>query len=146
MNALLDPINCKEGGVKWALVAHTTFMFSLVAIFTAINIHLLSIAYIDNREFPGADRVIPGPLRYEDILSFETPSIAANVLFVLNQWLACSPFGRFYFTKWVTPSGRSWRPHMGLVDCTNCHACRIVFSLCYRLCSIHWTVECQRFC
>lgn len=88
MNALLNPINRKNGGVKWLLVVHTTIMFSLVTTLTVINIYLLFVAYIENREFPGADGVIPGPLGYEDIISSEAPSVATNVILFLNQSLA----------------------------------------------------------
>ena len=88
MKALLNPANRKIGGAGWALVAHTTVMFSIVTAITAINIHFLFVAYIDNREYPGTDVIIPGPLGYENLVSSGAPTIASNVLFVLNQWLA----------------------------------------------------------
>lgn len=88
MNALLNPANRKIGGVRWALVAHTTVMFSVVTALTAINVYALLVAYIDDREYPGTDEIIAGPLGYEDLVSSEAPTITSNVLFVLNQWFA----------------------------------------------------------
>lgn len=88
MNALLNPANRKSGGVKWVLVVHTIVMFLIVTGYTAINIYFLFVSYIDNREFPGTDELIPGPLGYDNLIASLAPNTACNVLFTVNQWLA----------------------------------------------------------
>ena len=64
MSALLKPLNCRGERVKWGLVSYTIAMFSFVTVYTAMNLHILSTSFIDNREFPGADGVHPGPYGY----------------------------------------------------------------------------------
>ena len=82
MGALLDPTSRTKGGIKWGLVAHTAAMFLFVTIYTAINLDLQSISYIDNQAFPG------GPLLYQLYVSAKAISLVPNVMFPLNQWLA----------------------------------------------------------
>ena len=88
MNALLNPVTPKKSSAKWIFVVHTTAMFSVVTVFTSINIYFLSVVYIDNREFTGTDGYTSGPIGYEGLVSTGTLKVASNVLFVLNQWLA----------------------------------------------------------
>ena len=90
MEALLNPANRRtKEETKWGLLAHTTAMFAFVTIATAINLHLLSICYIDNREFPGVDGVVfPGPLGYQVFIYSRAISVVPSVLFLLNNWLA----------------------------------------------------------
>lgn len=74
-------------GIKWILVAHTTAMFSFVTIYTATSLDTLSVSYIDNREFPGLDGLLPpGPL--DVIYTSGAIDVVSNVMFVLNGWLA----------------------------------------------------------
>ena len=64
-------------------------MFSLVTVFTAMGLHLQSISYIDNREFPGAgDTVLPGPFGYQLFVYSKPISIIPGAMFPLIQWLA----------------------------------------------------------
>ena len=87
MNALLDPVNHKKGGIKWWLVAHTVAMFSLVTIYTAVELDLQSVAFIDNPEFPGNSVLSPGPLGYWlSTFGKAIPNVAL-VVCPLNSWL-----------------------------------------------------------
>ena len=86
LTALFNPVNRKREGIKWGLVSYTAVMFILVTMFTAMYLNILSISYIDNREFPGIEGVTPpGPYGYQ-------PSLAVNItpdfMFLLNNWLA----------------------------------------------------------
>ena len=88
MNALLDPGNRKNGGTKWWLVAHTTAVFSLVTIFTTIELNFQFVAFIDNPGFPGNSVLPPGPLGYGLSIFGGTISNFALVICPLNNWLA----------------------------------------------------------
>jgi hypothetical protein len=88
MAALLNPVNRARGGVKWPLVAHTLAMFSFVTIYTALNLDIQSISYIDNREFPGVDGIPPGPFGYQFSIYYKAIYIIPGVTFSLNGWLA----------------------------------------------------------
>ena len=59
MAALFSPVPRRGEYVKWGLVLYTTVMFLLVTVFTAPNLKILSISYIDNRRFPGVQGVLP---------------------------------------------------------------------------------------
>jgi len=70
-------------------VSYTAVMFVVVTIFTAINLHIQSISFIDNREFPGVDGVAPpGPLGYQLYIYSQPITIVPNSMFLLNNWLA----------------------------------------------------------
>jgi hypothetical protein len=89
MGALLNPANCTGGSIKWGLVVHTATMFSFVTVYTATALDILSICYIDGREFPGGGEVLPpGPLGYRFSIYPKPLAIVPNVLFLLNNWLA----------------------------------------------------------
>lgn len=88
MNALLSPTN-RRLGVKWGPVVYTTLMFSFVTIFTAMNLYIQSISYIDNREYPGqGDSIPPGPLGYQYYIYSKAISVVPNLMFLLNNWMA----------------------------------------------------------
>lgn len=67
-------------------------MFSFVTVFTATNLDIQSISYIDNREFPGMDGVgsvlPPGPLGYQFFIYSKSISIGRSLMFLLSNWLA----------------------------------------------------------
>jgi hypothetical protein len=89
MVALFDPANRKREGIKWGLVLFTAAMFSFVTIFTAISSNILSITFVDNREFPGVgDKLPPGPIGYQLLIYSEVISIISKLMFLLNNWLA----------------------------------------------------------
>jgi hypothetical protein len=88
MGALFNPTNRNGEGVRWGLVAYTAIMFSFVTIFTAMNLDIQSISYIDNREFPGNDELPPGPLGYETLIYSKAISVVPNLMFLMNNWLA----------------------------------------------------------
>lgn len=89
MDALLSSVNRTSERLKWGLAAHTVAMFSFVTIFTAINLDIQSISYIDNRDFPGDDFMLPpGPLGYQFLIYSKAISVVPNVMFYLNTCLA----------------------------------------------------------
>lgn len=90
MSALFDPVNRTTGGTRWGLVSYTVAMFSFVTVYTAINLDILSVSYIDNREFPaGVDGVLPpGPFGYQALIYSRAMDTISNVMFLLNNWLA----------------------------------------------------------
>ena len=88
MSALLNSVNRPRGSIKWGLAAHTVVMFSLVTIGTAIDAHILRNSFIDDRAFPGADAIPPGPLGYQVTLFDKAINVASGCIFILNSWLA----------------------------------------------------------
>ena len=81
MIALFSPVYRRGEGIKWGLASYTVIMFSLVTVFTATTLHVLSISYIDNRNFPY------GPYYYL-AMSSRTIGLAFRITFRLNNWLA----------------------------------------------------------
>jgi len=64
-------------------------MFSFVTVYVATSLDLQSISYIDNREFPGIDGIVPpGPLGYQLSIYFKAINLVANLMVLLNNWLA----------------------------------------------------------
>lgn len=88
MSVLLNPLNSIRRGIKWALVAHTVAMFSLLTIPTAINLNDKSVFYINNREFPGNDEQPPGPVGYGSLVGTNATGTFLVLAFSLSQWLA----------------------------------------------------------
>ena len=69
MAALFDSINRRGERIKWGLVAYTVAMFSIATALTGMQFNIRSISYIDNREFPGVEGVLPpGPLGYQSFI------------------------------------------------------------------------------
>ena len=90
MSALLYPVRRTAKSIKWGLVVHTAAMFSFLTIGLAMNRNTLSASYIDDREFPGGDTALPGPLGYLNF-AFSDQKVTNSVAFLmfpLNQWLA----------------------------------------------------------
>ena len=106
MTALFDPDNRRGDRVKWWLVSYTAIMFSAATVQTGMNLDILSISYIDDREFPGIDCVLPpGPWGYQVVISPTALSVIPNAMLTLCNWLAdgllvSSSFGAA-FTRWV---------------------------------------------
>ena len=89
MTALLNPVNRRGEGIRWGLVCYTVVMFSLATVITAMNLHLESIAHIDNRNFPGAEGLLPpGPIGYLYSIYNKPIVLAPNTLFIVSNWLA----------------------------------------------------------
>ena len=86
--SLFDSNNRRGEPIKWGLVAYTVVMFSVATVQTAMSLDILSISYIDNREFPGNVMFDPGPWGYQFSISPEALSIFPNVMFTLSDWLA----------------------------------------------------------
>lgn len=89
MTALFNPVYCRGGSVKWGLVSFTVIMFSLATLHTAMDLNLLPISCIDNRDFPGVKGVSsPRPYGYTESIYFKAMNIIPNATFPLNDWLA----------------------------------------------------------
>ena len=89
MVALLNPAYRRGEGIKCGLVCYTMAIFSLVTVLTGINLDIQSICYIDNRNFPGADGMIPpGPSGYEWFIAPSALNVTPNVMFAMCNWLA----------------------------------------------------------
>lgn len=89
MNALLNPVD-RTQGIKWGLVAHTSAMFTFLTINSLMNLAYQSVAYVDNRAFPGIEGVLPpGPVAWRMVIEYSNVNNALpDVLFFLNTWLA----------------------------------------------------------
>ena len=114
MEALFSPCYRTRGGVRWGLVAYTVTTFSFVTIFTAMNLDIQSVSYIDNREFPGNDALPPGPLGYQYLIYSKAISIVPNLMFLLNNWLADGLLVSFAFT-WVPRVAHVSLPYSSIV-------------------------------
>lgn len=89
MGALLNPVNRLGNGIKWPLVAHTVAMFLFLTVFAAMSLVAPSIAYTDNRGFPGGDGVLPpGPFGYIFSLLSRPIALIPKVMLLLNGCLA----------------------------------------------------------
>jgi len=89
MTALLNPVYRRGDGIKWGLVSYTVVMFSLATVITAVNLHLESIARIDNRNFPAAEGMgLPGPIGYLDSIYLKAINVVPNIAYVVSNWLA----------------------------------------------------------
>ena len=87
--ALFSPVYRRGDPIKWGVATYTAVIFSFVTVLTTTNLYILSISYIDNREFPGVhDVVSPGPYGYQCSISPEALAIIPNVMFALSNWLA----------------------------------------------------------
>jgi hypothetical protein len=63
-------------------------MFFFATIYTAANLNIVFISYIDNRGFPGVSGIPPGPLGYQYSIYNKATGIISTVVFILNNWLA----------------------------------------------------------
>ena len=99
MTALFNPVYRRGEGLKWGLVSYTVIMFSLVTVHLATNLHVLSISYIDNRDFAGAVNGVerPGPYGYQAAINFKAISVIPRAAFRLNNWSADGLLVSFLF-------------------------------------------------
>ena len=88
ITALFNPVHRRGEPIKWGLVSYTAVMFTLATIGTAAQLHVQSISYIDNREFPGGGVFPPGPLGYQVFLNPNAIIIIQNTVLALSNWLA----------------------------------------------------------
>jgi len=86
MAALLNPTHRREEGIKWWLIFHTVAMFSFVTVYTAMNLHIQSNSFIDNRK--DKPDYISGPLSYIVDVRTTALGLVPNIMFNLNNWLA----------------------------------------------------------
>ena len=89
MAALFNPVYRRGEGIKWVLVFLTVAMFSLETVIVSMGFNTLSVAYIDNREFPGTERApVPGPLGYQMAHYTSVTAVIPSFAGVLNNSLA----------------------------------------------------------
>jgi len=89
MAGLLSPLHYRRDGVKWGVISYTLAIFSSVTVSTAMTLNIESISYIDNRNFPGVEGILPpGPYGFRTSIYSDALSIPPNVMFFLNNWLA----------------------------------------------------------
>ena len=89
MAGLLNSLHRRMEGIKWGIISYTLALFSFVTVYTAMNLNIESVSYIDNRDFPGVKGMLPpGPLGYRSFIYSDALSITPNVMFFLNNWLA----------------------------------------------------------
>jgi len=87
--ALLSPSHRKGQDIKWGLVGYSTVMFGLVTTFTAMNVRLQQLSYIDNREFPGVTNALPpGPIGWSLFMYSKPLVIVPNACFIIANWMA----------------------------------------------------------
>jgi len=82
MTALFSPVYRRSEGIKWGLASYTVIMFSLVTVYMATRLHVISVSYIDNRNYPD------GPYSYLVDMSSGAVGLAYRITFRLNNWLA----------------------------------------------------------
>ena len=88
MAALFNPVHRRGEPTKWGLVSYTVVMFSLATVQTALNLHIFSISYIDDRKFPGFDGISPGPFAYQWLVYTKPIGVTPTVMFTSSNWLA----------------------------------------------------------
>ena len=89
MTALINPVYRRGERIKWGLVSYTVVMFILATVLTAMNLHILSISFIDNREFsPSIKGLHIGPYGYFEVIYYKAINVVPNAAFCLNNWLA----------------------------------------------------------
>jgi len=69
-------------------VSYTTAMFLFATVYTAMNLNMQSISFIDNRKFLGLGGPSLGPLGYQAFARSELFNLTPNLMFLLNCWLA----------------------------------------------------------
>jgi len=70
-------------------MAHTVAIFAAFTMFTVTSLAMLSICYVDDREFSKADTSFTGPWGYLlDILYWKAINLIPNTMLLLNNWLA----------------------------------------------------------
>ena len=88
MAGLFNPANRRRDGVKWGLVSYTVAMFSFSTVLTGMSLHIQSLAFIDNRDYPGTEGIPPGPLGYGASIYQTALSLTPSIMFFMTYWLA----------------------------------------------------------
>ena len=88
MAALFNPLHRRGEGIKWGLVSYTAVTFSSVTVATAMNLGILSVSYVENREFSGGGAAAPGPFGYQLDMDPKALIIVPDLFFIFNDLLA----------------------------------------------------------
>ena len=87
MTSLFNPVYRRGERVKWGFISYTVAMFSSLTIHNAAVFNMESMCYIDNRDFPGVENVLPpGPGGFQQHMV--ALNLIAYVTFIFNGWLA----------------------------------------------------------
>ena len=87
MTALFNPVYRRGGHIKWGLIPYTVAMFSSLTIHNAAVFNMKSMCYINNRNFPGVENVLPpGPGGFQQHMV--ALNLIAYITFIFNGWLA----------------------------------------------------------
>ena len=106
MAALFNPVHRRGEYVKWGLISYTVVMFSFVTIHNAVVFKLISISYVDNRDFSGVDDLQPpGPCGYQQSTHSGALNLIAYGTFIFNGWLADGLLVSFFFDDAFTRQG-----------------------------------------
>ena len=107
MAAFFNPVHRRKEGVLWGAASYTVVIFSLVTALAAITLDILSISYIDNREFPGEGTSVPlGPFGHKLVMDPKALTVTPGVIFFWNNLLADSFLVRRLFDPTSTHPGR----------------------------------------
>ncbi|KAJ7454058.1 hypothetical protein B0H11DRAFT_1875547 [Mycena galericulata] len=83
LRALTKPRTGSSHNLRnWFLIGYVIVMFGLGTIFTAMNMHLMQISYIDNRNFP------EGPIGYSLAMYSTWRVTVPNACSLIANWLA----------------------------------------------------------
>ena len=91
ITALLNPVHRRGEGINWWLISHTVAMFSFVTVYTAVNLHIQSESFIDNRkDYPYGNSTVfgSGPILYQYGIRSTALGLIPSTMFNLNNWLA----------------------------------------------------------
>ena len=89
ITSLINPVHRRGERIKWGLAFYIIAMFSIVTVFTAANLALQSISYIDNREYSGVNGMsLSGPCGYRKFIYSGAGGVILHLMFLLNGWLA----------------------------------------------------------
>ncbi|KAK7058767.1 hypothetical protein VNI00_001391, partial [Paramarasmius palmivorus] len=97
MGCLLWPKHGRER--NYPLAAYTFILFGLGTIFTAMNVRLMQLSFINNREFPG------GPEAYSSSMFNTWRGLVPNASFIVANWMAD---GLLLFRCKVIWQGHQW--------------------------------------
>ena len=89
MYALLNPVHCTSGRIKWGLVVHTAAMFSFATINAGMCLDIQSFSYVEKRSYSGYEGLYrSGPLGYLALIYSKPISVVPPLMFFLGNWLA----------------------------------------------------------
>ena len=83
MALLFTPVHRRGERIRWGLVSYTVAVFSVVTVFTTVNLYIQFSSFLDYRGFAEG-----GPLGYQVFIGPAALRITPSLTFLLNGWLA----------------------------------------------------------